>query len=114
MYSIQCPSCKHDWNLEYAAYTKARDAGSVREVKIDTSHTIYSGLCIHCQRRDIQASLSFRDQIDQIRNLSLDMAQKLECTWAEAVPAAIEKLFDPRREKDAGFRAYLLDNGVNS
>lgn len=67
-------------------------------------------VCEPCQRAPRPARTGWHEQMARLRCRTWELLEwDISLSREQAIQAAVEEEFDPRREPDAGLRAYLLE-----
>jgi hypothetical protein len=106
MFSVTCSECKKSYHLDgdssdYLAKGQIRDLGGFKN---------YSGICPACQQEDKNQPLTLGAQLAAIRDRATRIRQDHRLSFETATRVAVELEMNPRKEKDEGFRVYLLDD----
>lgn len=111
--NVLCTSCL-DWFEFKGDRVQALKDGDLLEADVEQP---YLGVCPGCQERHRAEARPFPRPEETPRSLRW-RALKLrewdcELSQDEAIARVLEMEFDPQRERDPGFRAWLLDSSRN-
>ncbi len=108
---LNCVDCPNGFMMEDDAVRLAMGEGTVSEHPGPFGTRTYFGVCPDCQRKHQRAApkVTVDDEFRQLRQL-MAVAREQHPEWSleECSHEAVEVLNSPSRERDPGFRAWLL------
>lgn len=114
---LTCENCSNSWPVDDAEGQRLLEAGDVALVGTG-GYRKFSAICANCQRRFLSEArrakkreVPMEVETREIRNMAMALREAdPSLSLEDSIHLAVEKFTDPHKERNAAFRAYLLEH----